>query len=299
MDPQVSKPRERDVAETENPAAALQVPSLFPMYLPFATGHRILTKTQFILEAACFRFALETIPEVLAKRGWDCAEATELNVIIRQLLNHKTSLQKLEAAAGPDLGMLTRSMTKLRHATVHRGRLTAKVLEQFLADAETFATKLDDKEAISALSRSRGGVQKNIVEMENNKSMLETKLRKTLDDIAAQRAELDRLEKAAVVDVQRADAEYQSYIGTHLEQSLEQADDESDVGGASDDGPGLSEGSVSGNGDIDDLRDGCETEGEDECFEDAQEHESGVYLHWSPFALRNVMFTLPKSGGMP
>ncbi|ROV98779.1 hypothetical protein VMCG_06789 [Cytospora schulzeri] len=292
----VSKPPKREVpaptpARPENPTTAIQVPSLFPMYLPFATGHRILVRTQLILETACFRFASETIPEVCAQRSWDCPEATELNVIVWQLLKQKASLHKLQAAAtataaaggaAPQgLMMLANSMVRLRHATVHRGRLTAKVLEKLLVDAEALAARLNDKEATAALARTRRGVQENVVEMENNKSMLETSLRRTLDDIAAQRAELDRLEKAAVVDVLRADAEYQGFIGMHLEQSLEQGDGEmSDVGDGEDDGPGQSEGSASGSGDgnVDELRGGCETEGGDEWFEDAQEIDPGVCL---------------------
>lgn len=282
LDSPVSKPPDQVIAPagTENPASALQAPSLFPMYLPFATDHRILVKTQSVLESACFRFASETIPDVCAQRGWDCAEAAELNVIALQLLKSKTSLRRLEAAAGGQaLDMLVQSIVRLRHATVHRERLTIKDLEQFLIDAEAFATKLDDNEAVSVLSRSRRGVQKSIMEMQNKKVVLETRLRDTLDDIAAQRAELDRLEKAAVADVLRADAEYQSFIGTRLEERLEKTDDESDAGGSSDDGPGLSDGSASGIGnDTGYVRDGCETEGEDECFEDAQEHDTGFSL---------------------
>lgn len=250
------------------------------MYLPFATDHRILVKTQSVLESACFRFASETIPSVCAQRGWDCAEATELNVIALQLLKSKISLRKLKAAAGGQaLDMLVQSIVRLRHATVHRERLTIKDLEQFLIDAEAFATRLGGNEAVSVLSRFRRGVQKSIVEMQNKKANLETRLRETLDDIAAQRAELDRLEKATVADVLRADAEYQSFIGTQLEERLEKTDDESDAGGSSDDGPGLSDGTASGIGnDTGHVRDGCETEGEDECFEDAQEHDTSLSL---------------------
>ncbi|KAK7737307.1 hypothetical protein SLS53_006610 [Cytospora paraplurivora] len=285
------------------------VPSLFPMYLPFATGHRILTQTQSVLEAACFRFAVETIPDVLARRGWDCAEAVELNVVVRQLLKHRNSLDKLEAnistttttsdaaaaaagAAGEqDLGRLTRSITQLRHTTVHRGRVTARVLSQFIADAESLATRLGDKEAMSSLSGTRRRVERHIVELENNKSMLETKLRKALDDIAARRAGLDRLEGAVVAGVLRADAEYQAFIGASLEgPTAGQSGEEADLGGAQLgelEGPcGVAEGGCSaagggGDGDDDDaddhaLPDGCDTEDDEDCFEDALEYDSSL-----------------------
>lgn len=249
------------------------------MYLPFATGHRILVRAQAALEAACFRFASATIPEVLRQRGWDCPEAAELNVVARQLVHHGASLRGLRAA---DPAALASSATRLRHAAVHRGRPTAKVLERLLADAEAFAAALGDAEAVAVLGRARRGVERNVVEMENNKSMLEARLRETLGDIAARRAELDRLEEAAVAEMLRADAEYQSYVGRNLEESMEQAGcEESDVGDAPDDGPGLSEGSASGGGDVDDFGDGpdgCEPEDEDDYFEDAQENDSGVFL---------------------
>ncbi|KUI69370.1 hypothetical protein VM1G_04829 [Cytospora mali] len=316
-DSQTSKPPERHPTESKSPAAALQVPSLFPLYLPFATGHRILVKAQAILEAACFRFASNTIPEVLAQRGWDCPEATELNVIVSQLLAHKNSLDRLEAAAASTQGLakLSDPLTQLRHAAVHRTRVTAEVLEEYLVGAGAFAARLRDKEALLALSRIRTGVQESIAEVENNKSTLETRLRATLDDVAARRAELDRLERDAVADMLRADAAYLDFVGEKLErsvveqtqgpslmQSLEESlieeyfpepslepshekkwffrtEEESDVGGGSvDDVPGLTDGSVTGTTiETDAPQVGCDTEEEDS-YEDAMEHDTGVFF---------------------
>lgn len=280
---QVEDTKPLQTTTTKTVDTAIQVPSLFPIYLPFETGHRLLLRAQSALEASCFTFAATTAPEVLHQRGWHCPEAAELNVIVRQLLHHKGSLKVLQRAAGENLGRLTQSATRLRHAAVHRGRLTARVLEGLLADAEALAVVLGGGGPAAVLGRARRAVQRGVVELENSKSMLEARLRRALDDLATRRAELDRLERAAVARALRANAFIERYIGRNLEDSFEQlgVGEGSDVGDASDGGPGLSEGSASGVGDIDDLGDGpdgCETEGEDDCFEDAQENDSGVFL---------------------
>ncbi|ROW13638.1 hypothetical protein VPNG_04497 [Cytospora leucostoma] len=345
-DPQASKQQQQQKPQPQQPeglglsgnvgssikctAAGVVVPSLFPMYLPFATGHRILAKTQSILEAACFRFAAETIPDVLARRGWDCAEAVELNVVVRQLLKHRSSLDRLEAnattsttttttttttpaAAAPaaaaaaageqDLIQLTRSITQLRHTAVHRGRVTAKVLSQFVADAESLAAILgaDDRGAMSWLSGTRRRVERQVAELEDSKSMLEAKLRRALGDIAARRAGLDRLEGAVVADVLREDGECVAFIGASLEEEgggaiLEGEEDGADLGGAQLgelEGPcGVAEGGCSaagvgggGGGDDDadvySLPGGCDTEDDEDYFEDALEYDSSL-SEWFP-----------------
>lgn len=300
LDELVPEP-EPDPLSNQNSTPALHIPSLFPMYLPFAAGHRILVKTQATLEAACFRFASQAIPEVLTRHGWDCPEATELNVILRQLLKHDSSLKRLKAStsSSPDpsqsLNSLCSSVIHLRHATVHRSRMTAKVLERLLTDAEDLAGRLDDGAATAALSRSRREVQRTVVEMENNKSMLETRLRGTLEEIAARRAELDRMEREAVASMVQADAEYQSFMGDWLEDILSQDVSLSGSGACeseycedSKDDPGIAGNSCDGNHEIsvnfdaaaavnvdaDDLQNGYEMEEDKECFEDALEPDS-------------------------
>lgn len=66
--------------------------------------------------------------------------------------------------------------------------------------------------------------QSAIDELERNKHILRSKLEDTLKRIAAQRAELDRLEEAAVTEMVKEDSEYQGFAGTNLEQAIESSD---------------------------------------------------------------------------
>lgn len=199
------------------------VPSLFPLEFHFTTGHRILIKTQEVLELACFRFVEKAMPEILEKRKWHCPESGELNLwaieFLKRLSKFEGKSSRMVSPPRP-LKELFPSIAQIRHHAVHRIPVTAKELEQFMADGETLAQLFEDQTAICVMSRARGEVQKAAAEMENRKNMLEARLAKVLQEVAHKRAELDRLEADAIVDMQRKDKEYQLFAGAHLEDSI-------------------------------------------------------------------------------
>ncbi|KAI1742121.1 hypothetical protein F4680DRAFT_40887 [Xylaria scruposa] len=219
-----------DIAETESVdtfrdpklptvKSARVVPSLFPVYLPLRTQHRILTNVQSILEDICFDYAERVMPEVLKKNKWDCPEAAELNLWSAEFLLRQNDFPDRVEEVRKPLTSLFRSVADIRHTAVHRICISAKGLEQFLLNAESFAVLLGDTTRLKSLTELRRNIQQSIEELERNKHVLSSKLKETLKRIAAQRAELDRIEEMAISDMMREDGEYQAFAGRNLEEA--------------------------------------------------------------------------------
>ncbi|KAI0857958.1 hypothetical protein F4860DRAFT_487720 [Xylaria cubensis] len=195
------------------------VPSLFPVYLPLRTQHRILTNVQSILEEVCFDYAERFMPEILKKNRWDCSEAAELNLWSAEFLQRQNEFSDRAEDVRKPLTSLLRSVADIRHTAVHRICISAKGLEQFLLNAESFAMLLGDEMRLKSLTELRRNIQQSIEELERNKHVLSSKLKETLKRIAAQRAELDRIEEMAISDMMREDGEYQAFAGRNLEEA--------------------------------------------------------------------------------
>jgi hypothetical protein len=195
------------------------IPSLFPVYLPLRTQHYLLVKIQTILEQACFNFGQHTMPDVLRKNQWDCPESAELNRWATEFLQRRSDFDK-KRDVGKRLEKLFRSVADIRHTAVHRIRVSARGIEQFILDAESLATVLGEEACLKSLTKLRWDTHSAIEELERNKQVISSKLNDKLKRIAEQRVELDRLEEAAIAEMLKEDGEYQVYAGTNLEQSI-------------------------------------------------------------------------------
>ncbi|KAJ0103764.1 hypothetical protein J7T55_001220 [Diaporthe amygdali] len=210
-------------AERQSARQRIHVPSLFPLEFDFTTSYKILVRTQEVLELACFRFAEKAMPEILEKRKWHCPESAELNLWATEFLKRLVRFEKRPSTAvSPPrrLEELFPSIAQIRHHTVHRIPVTAKELEQFMADGETLVQLFEDYVTIAVMSRARSEVHMAATEMENRKTMLEARLTKILQDVADKRAELDRAEAEAIADTQRKDKENQSFANAYLQEAI-------------------------------------------------------------------------------
>ena len=200
---------------------SLAVPSLYPVYIPLQTQHRLLVKVQAILEDACYVFGHRMMAGILSKEGWDCPESVELNIWARVFRSNE---DKFDAEKLADLGKpfpeLLDSIAQLRHTAVHRIRVSAIKVQQFIAEAESFAFILDNNTCVRMLSCLRQGSQQVIDDLGRSKDLLESLLKKKLQDIDAQRRELDRLERKLVEDMLGEDKEYQTLASANLEQAI-------------------------------------------------------------------------------
>ncbi len=197
------------------------IPSLFPVYLPFRTQHRLLVKVQAILEQACFEFGQRTMPDVLRKHRWDCPESCELNLWAAEFLARQSAFSEKGPSIGKPFADLFHSVADIRHTAVHRIRLRARGIEQFLVDAESLVTLLKNEEGLKVLAKLRRDTRSAIEELERNKHVLISRFEETLKRIAAQRAELDRIEEVAVAEMVKENGEYEAFTSTNLEQDIE------------------------------------------------------------------------------
>ena len=207
------------------PHATINVPSLYPVYLPYQTQHQLLVKVQGILEKACYEFGARELKETVQNEGWGCAESAELNrwpqiFLLNQDKFLPTDLQEL----GKPFAQVLNSITQIRHTAVHRLRISANRLEQFMIDAEAIARLLRNDNDVQRLTRLRVNTQVTIDELKRNKDLLESKLSSKLRKIASQRAELDRLEHVAIVEMLKEDNEYKLLAGANLEEAIRSPD---------------------------------------------------------------------------
>lgn len=191
------------------------------MYVPYKTQHQILVRVQCILEHACFEFAENALPDVLEKEEWECPESVELNKWSRIFSTNQNKLPMLKfAELGKPLEQVLASISQLRHTAVHRLRITAKHVEQFVKDAELLVNLLGNDSHSKKLAQIRREVQSSIGELQRNKDLLESRLAERLKEIALQRAELDRLERTAVQEMLDEDKENQLFVGACLNSTL-------------------------------------------------------------------------------
>lgn len=218
-----------DISETRTsphkrpfPNIKVDVPSLYPVYLPYQTQHRLLLKVQGILENACYNFGSREMKEIIEKEGWDCPECVELNVWARILLANQDCFKPADLEGlGQPFSDLTSSVSHLRHTVVHRLRISAKGLERFLVDAEALTQLLHDDHSTISLARLRRETQISIEELKRNKDLLESKLNSKLKQISDQRIELDRLERSIVDEMLKADKEYHILAGSNLDEFIQ------------------------------------------------------------------------------
>lgn len=157
------------------------------------------------------------MPDVLHKNDWDCPEAAELNLWALEFIKRPDEFSDKRVDIGKPLEKLFSSVADIRHTAVHRVRISARGVEQFLIDGEALATVLRDESCLESMAKLRQTTQSAIGELERNKHVLSSKLEKTMKRIATQRAELDRQEEAAIKETVEEDGEYQDIAGTHLE----------------------------------------------------------------------------------
>jgi hypothetical protein len=162
---------------------------------------------------------------VMERERWDCPQAVELNTWVRILGSNQDRFQQADLQGlGKPFPELLNSLSHLRHTAVHRLRVGANGLEQFLVDAETLAQLLQNDNYARRLTGLRRDTQLIIGELKRNKDLLESRLKSKLQNIADQRAELDRLEHLAVEEMIREDKEYQTLAGANLDEAIHSLD---------------------------------------------------------------------------
>jgi hypothetical protein len=243
------------------------VPSLCPAYLAFPSQHRIMTEVQALLERSCFAYGQTTFWEELKRRGWDCPESAELNAWTTVLLEQQAKVNhELVAQRGRPLSEILNSLSHLRHTAVHRIRVTANRVYQFICDAENLSIILGDCESSEHLANLRRGLESTIDDINRNKDLLESRHVEILEHLAEERAKLLRQEKAAHEHLLAEDKKYQARVTAILESNWKSTtavarDDLEELD--SNAGDGLSQDEVNGGSSRSDSRLGMVTREDD------------------------------------
>lgn len=196
--------------------------SLYPSYLPAKGQRRLLSKVQDILEHACFAFGKGFMMQELHEQGWDSPDCVELNCWMGMFRSRENLFDAEQIATlGKPFGELLSSIAQIRHTAVHRLKITAGRVESFLVDAEMLAALLADDHCARQLSRLRRETHSVVEEFGRNKDLLEVRYMDKRREIAAKRAELDRIENEAWATMLEEDRQYQCFAGANLEEVID------------------------------------------------------------------------------
>ena len=185
------------------------------------TQHRLLKKLQDILETSCFTFAQSSFREEMKRKGWECAECAELNIWARFLRSKQPGFPTDSIAdLGKPYSELLDSLVEVRHTAVHRIRVTVSRVQDYLRDAETFATLIEDRNASSQIAFLRGQTELAVDDLNRNKDLLESKIAKTIRKFAVEIAELEKSRQEAIDKVLNEDQVYQKVAVINLENAM-------------------------------------------------------------------------------
>lgn len=193
--------------------------------MPFQTQHIVLCAVQQLLEKACFEFATRSLPELVKREKWECAESIELNLWARILANHQSKFPQQDIDnLGKPLSELFDTIAQLRHTSVHRLQVGAVRIQSFLEDAQLLAELLHDEHCTQKLSYFRRQIYMGIEDIKRNKDLLESQYCATIKQIAAQKAELERQERSALDDMFKEDSQYRQLIAMTINQAINSPD---------------------------------------------------------------------------
>ncbi|EFX01301.1 hypothetical protein CMQ_6243 [Grosmannia clavigera kw1407] len=169
------------------------------------------------LERVSFGFGERMMPDVLAKRNWNCPESIELNkwpiILKRSKVLNAVVVRALT-------GQVFQSVMHIRHTAVHRLRTDSDGIERFLEAAELYSKTLGDESYSKAMSQLKSNVELVIADLRQHKLLLQQQEEETRLWIVDQRAELDRLEKQAVTHMLVEDEKYQRIAGDRLKRVI-------------------------------------------------------------------------------
>jgi hypothetical protein len=164
------------------------------------------------------------LPNGLISKGWDCPEATELNLWTKVLLDyereHNIFDQALIASLKKSLLELMSGIVQLRHDTVHRVHHTADKVLEYVDDARQLVILLENDAANKVMADIQCHVKSALTEMQRNKDMLEFSMKHTKENHAAALEELNRKRDEALSNAMAEDKDFDHWTGTNLLQNV-------------------------------------------------------------------------------
>ncbi|KND89262.1 hypothetical protein TOPH_05954 [Tolypocladium ophioglossoides CBS 100239] len=188
--------------------------------LPYGAQYRLLVEIQHVLEQACFEFAQRNHSSILIQNGWDSPQAAELNLFVRELGNRRHKPATTKATVKMPIGSLVSSIEDIRHAAVHRHRLSISGVDRIFEDSENLLAFLGDDERIRRMKCLRRDTCRSLAELDRNEREASSALELKRKKIEEQRQELKRQEDAAMLDAEEARRRFRDLAGAKMQRVI-------------------------------------------------------------------------------
>jgi hypothetical protein len=181
----------------------MAVPQTRTLYLPYSVQHKILCNLQASREQVCFEYIKRKNPKVLeeTQNQWkyDGPHALELNQYM-YLFMKTDEFGPEPVGLDDDRSMrdLYHSLIMLRHAAVHRKMANVKAVRRWVSDAFGLAVTLGNSRTATQYQILGSYLEAEQNRIETHRKEAEERLLATVKELAAKRAELDRLEREAM-----------------------------------------------------------------------------------------------------
>ncbi|KAL2880621.1 hypothetical protein SGCOL_003995 [Colletotrichum sp. CLE4] len=212
----VGEPTAAATATAEQPPEkTTKLPRLRTAFLSYEAQHALMTRTQELLEDACFEFAKQEHPEILESGQWDSSECVELQKWVRIFNNELFSQFEGEKVPLPHTGWHTffESIRHIRHKAVHRQVLCAADVKAHLTDAESLARLLRQDVCQVKLGLLKEEMEMALAISERKRGVLVDAYQAKFDEIEARRKDLDELERRMREELVREHKKMQSDLG--------------------------------------------------------------------------------------
>lgn len=236
--------------------------SLYTTFLPYSAQHAVLSNVQRILEEAFWDWGRKWVPSFVDNNCWDCAAAVELTTWLYELQARRRRLpQGALKSDVSELPQIVADTKQIRHTTVHRLPVTARVIDTLLLSSIKLANILGDQPRASLLENLHLEIERFVLSMLINKNSLDTQLDQALQDIHRQQEELRLKEQSVVKQAIQDDRSHMHLTGRLLQESVKRIFDgdseksEIDQMDTDDTGDTLDIGEVDDTGEADEPKD--------------------------------------------
>lgn len=190
--------------------------------ISYTVQHRLLSEIQRILEEACFYFAKRRQLDILQTMSWDCPEAIELNVFMRKAGLSFVRFDEDGTAHCESYSMsrLIASVSRIRHAAVHRERVTTTALEDMLYDSGDLLYFLGDDRAMGIMDDLHSKVKQGLAELGERERQVDKHVDVEMHKIRTQRAKLDEWERNLTLAAEEQKREMRDGAGVGISAAL-------------------------------------------------------------------------------
>lgn len=123
---------------------------------------------------------------------------------------------KSESTAERISSKLISSVTEIRHAAVHRHRLSARDVEKFLQDSKHLLVFFGDVERLERVTTLRRKTHDLLTQLDRDEKKAQTALETKKKEIDAQRKALQKLEEAAVLEVDQIREDFRNTAASNI-----------------------------------------------------------------------------------